>query len=161
MTEEIKSALHEHYKTMRKMHLIGLPSRCIQKSFEELIYGVMRRDSWRPTHISSLAIEEILVGNKRNVQRAHGVMNDRLDRHKRTENILTGKEQSFDKWFKFFVDNDKTVLITRKEHNEKIEFKYEDLVPLPEWSEGLFENSGFSVRIRKGKECEWLRKIDI
>jgi hypothetical protein len=143
------------------MHLIGLPSRCIQKSFEELIYGVMRRDSWRPTHISSLAIEEILVGNKRNVQRAHGVMNDRLDRHKRTENILTGKEQSFDKWFKFFVDNDKTVLITRKEHNEKIEFKYEDLVPLPEWSEGLFENSGFSVRIRKGKECEWLRKIDI
>jgi hypothetical protein len=88
-------------------------------------------------------------------------MNDRLDRHKRTENILTGKEQSFDKWFKFFVDNDKTVLITRKEHNEKIEFKYEDLVPLPEWSEGLFENSGFSVRIRKGKECEWLRKIDI
>jgi len=161
MTEEIKLALHEHYLTMRKMHLIGLPPRCIQKSFEELIYGVMRKNSWRPTHISSLAREEILSGNKRNVQRAHGVMFDRLDRHKRTEKILTGEEQSFDMWFKFFVDNDKTVLITRKEHNEKTKFNYKDLITLPVWSEDLFENAGFSVKIRKGKECEWLKQIDI
>lgn len=161
MKDEIKCALHEHYLTMRKMHLIGLPNRCIQKSFEELIYGVMRKNSWRPTHISVTAKEEILSGNKRNVQRAHGVMNDRLDRHKRTEIILSGDEQSFDEWFNFFVENDKTVLITKKEHNEKTSFKYTDLIALPNWSEGLFENAGFSVRIRKGKECEWLRQIDI
>jgi hypothetical protein len=160
MTEEIKQALHEHYLTMRKMHLIGLPHRCIQKSFEELIYGVMRKNSWRPTHISESAKEEILSGNKRSVQRAHGIMSDRLDRHKRTEIILTGDEQPFDKWFDFFVENDKTVLITKKEHNEKIAFNYTDLITLPNWSEELFENAGFSVRIRKGKECEWLRKND-
>ena len=161
MTEEIKLALHEHYLTMRKMHLIGLPNRCIQKSFEDLINGVMSKDSWRPTHISFSAKEEILAGNKRGVQRAHGVMADRIDRHKRAEIILTGAEQSFDMWFKFFVDNDKTVLITRKEHNEKTKFNYKDLITLPVWSEDLFENAGFSVKIRKGKECEWLKQIDI
>ena len=61
-------------------------------------------------------------------------------------------------WWHFFVEHDKTVLITRKEHGGRKKFTFEDVVKLPDWSEGMFENSGFSVRIRKKTEGVWLNE---
>ena len=138
------------------MHSAGFPKRGGQKSFEELVYSVLGKDSWRPTHISVNALKEYCTGNARNIQRAHGVVPDRLDRIDRTMKLMKGQEKHFDEWWNFFVSQDKTVLITREEHSSGTSYSYENLIPLPSWDLGMFENSGFSVRIRKKTEGVWL-----
>ena len=149
--------LHNHYLNLRNMLAEGFPKRGVQKSFEELVYAVVGKDSWRPTHISKLALQEYAEGSSRNVQRAHGVVGQRLDRYVRTMNLLEKfPTMVFSAWWQYFTEHDKTVLITRKEHGSGKKFKFEELIELPEWSEGLFENSGFSVRIRKKTEGVWL-----
>ena len=150
--------LHEHYRNLRKMLEAGFPKRGVQKSFEELVYSVVGKDSWRPTHISHEALNEYIEGSSRNVQRAHGVVGNRLDRYVRTMNLLeTFPEMVFSAWWQYFTEHDKTVLITRKEHGSGKKFKYEELIPLPDWSDNLFENSGFSVKVRKKSEGVWLQ----
>ncbi len=158
ITDRKKCLLQEHYLNLRKMLTAGFPRRGVQKSFEELVYSVVGKDSWRPTHISEAALEEYVNGSSRNVQRAHGAVGDRLDRYERTMNLLGAyPEQEFEAWWKYFTDHDKTVLITRKEHGSGKRFLWDDLIPLPDWKEGLFENSGFSVKIRKKTEGVWLQ----
>ena len=156
LTNNIRRLLHDHYLNLRKMLKAGVPKRGIQKSFEELVYSVVDKDSWRPTHISEEGINEYAKGNKRNLQRAHGVLGDRLSRYERTMKLLEGEPVSFDTWWDFFIKHDKTVLITKKEHSSGKVFSEKDLIELPPWSNGMFENSGFSVRIRKKKEGVWL-----
>jgi len=134
----------------------GFSKRGVQKSFEELVYSVIDKNSWRPTHISQEAIREYSEGTQRNIQRAHGVVGDRLDRYVRTMILLEDAELSFCDWWSFFNDHDKTVLITRKEHSAGKKYDYSELIDLPPWSLGMFENSGFSVRIRKKTEGMWL-----
>ena len=51
------------------------------------------------------------------------------------------------------------MLITRKEHGAGTMYTESDLVELPQWSEGMFENSGFSVKIRKRTEGVWLHDV--
>lgn len=158
ITRQQKILLHDHYLNLRRMLTAGFPKRGVQKSFEELVYSIVGRNSWRPTHISRKALREYNVGSSRNVQRAHGAVGERLDRYERTMNLLSKyPEQDFDSWWAYFTDHDKTVLITRKEHGSGKRFLWEELIPLPEWDEGLFENSGFSVRVRKKTEGVWLK----
>ncbi len=152
-----RELLQDHYRNLRKMLEAGFPKRGVQKSFEELVYSVVGKDSWRPTHISNEALCEYVEGSSRNVQRAHGVVGNRLDRYVRTMNLLEKfPEMVFSAWWQYFTEHDKTVLITRKEHGSGKKFKYNELIELPAWSEGLFENSGFSVKIRKKSEGVWL-----
>lgn len=152
-----KLLLQEHYLNLRKMLAAGFPKRGVQKSFEELVYSVVGKDSWRPTHISELALDEYITGSSRNVQRAHGVVGNRLDRYERTMNLLEKyPAQEFEDWWEYFTNHDKTVLITRKEHSSGKKFLWDELIPLPSWNEGLFENSGFSVKMRKKSEGVWL-----
>ena len=158
LTPEITNLLHEHYLTMRKMLATGFPRRGVQKSFEALSYSVMTKNSWRPTHISKLAILEYVEGTSRNIQRAHGVLPDRMDRMERTMKLLEGPELEFDRWWYFFTAHDKTVLITRKEHGSGTAYRREELVMLPSWDDDMFYNSGFSVKIRKKTEGVWLKK---
>jgi len=157
LPEEIQDLLHDHYLNLRKMLTAGVPRRGVQKSFEELVYSVVGKNSWRPTHISPEAIKEYVEGNPRNLQRAHGVLGERMDRYTRTLSLLEGKVQTFAEWWDFFIKHDKTVLITRKEHGSGKSFDKQDLIQLPEWVEGMFENSGFSVRIRKKTEGIWIK----
>ena len=156
MNESVKSLLHDHYLNLRKMLNEGIPKRGVQKSFEELVYAIVGKNSWRPTHVSPAAIREYVEGTSRNIQRAHGVYDNRLDRYQRTMLLLEGDEKSFDEWWSFFNKHDKTVLITRAEHGSGKTFLEEELVKLPSWSKGMFENSGFSVRLRKKTEGIWL-----
>ena len=155
--KRIQDLLHSHYLNLRLMLAEGVPARGVQKSFEELVYSIIGKNSWRPTHISCAAVNEYYDGNTRNVQRAHGVFCGRLDRYTRTMNLLKGKEVSFDAWWQYFVKHDKTVLITRKEHGSGKKFTLGELIPLPDWQSGLFENSGFSVRYRKKTEGAWIK----
>jgi hypothetical protein len=158
LDESIAGLLHEHYRNLRKMLRAGVPKRGVQKSFEELVYSVIAKNSWRPTHVSSAAIQSYVDGNPRNIQRAHGVLGERLDRYERTMILLQGDELPFESWWKFFNDHDKTVLITREEHGSGKKFTEADLLDLPHWDHGMFENSGFSVRIRKKTEGKWLHE---
>ena len=70
--------------------------------------------------------------------------------------LLEGEESNFDAWWEFFIKHDKTILITRKEHGTGKKFVEKELVKLPKWQKGMFENSGFSVRLRKKTEGVWL-----
>ena len=158
LTPEITELLHDHYLTMRNMIRAGFPRRGVQKSFEELVYSVMGKNSWRPTHISKLALSECVNGSTRNIQRAHGILSDRMDRMDRTMNILTGSLMPFEVWWRFFTQHDKTILVTRKEHSSGQQFKKSDLIDLPSWEEDMFYNSGFSVKIRKKTEGMWLKE---
>jgi hypothetical protein len=72
--------------------------------------------------------------------------------------LLEGDELPFESWWKFFNDHDKTVLITRQEHGSGKKFTEAELLVLPHWDHGMFENSGFSVRIRKKTEGKWLHE---
>lgn len=150
--------LHEFYLTCRKMLKSGIPRRGVQRGFEELVYSIVGKDAWRPTHVSIEALRACVHGDRRAVQRAHGVLKDRKDRFDRTLGLLEGPEQPFEVWWSDFLHHDKTVLITRTEHSSGKAFQKDELVPTPEWSEGMFENSGFNVRIRKRVELVWMRE---
>ena len=154
----MKELLHNHYLNLRAMLQADVPPRGVQKSFEELVYSIVGRNSWRPTHISPTAVLEYVDGTSRNIQRAHGATGDRLDRYIRTMNLLQGPELDFNSWWDYFIEHDKTVLITRKEHGSGKKFIGAELIPLPDWSLGMFENSGFSVRLRKKTEGKWLHE---
>lgn len=157
-TKVQRELLDAHYRNLREMIPAGIPKRGVQKSFEELVYCIIGKDSWRPTHISESAIAEYVEGNPRNIQRAHGAVGNRLDRYERTMNLLEKfPVLTFPAWWQYFTEHDKTVLLTRKEHGSGKRFEYHELIPLPDWSEGLFENSGFSVKMRKKTEGAWIK----
>jgi len=155
----MREELHEHYMSMRRKQTAGFTQRGVQKSFEELIYSVLGRNSWRPTHISRRAILEYLQNGKNNIQRAHGTLPNRLDRHERTAILLdpTTCPVTFEVWWRFFLEHDKTVLVTRAEHSSGSLLTKSELIDLPDPSEEMFDNAGFSVRLRKTVEGVWLR----
>ena len=164
MSPEIKNLLHHHYLTMRKMLAAGFPRRGVQKSFEELVYSVMGKNSWRPTHITWSALESIVKCHQgyrkaNNIQRAHGILPGRMDRIDRTITMLSKDVMAFDEWWHFFTHHDKTILVTRTEHSMGDLFEESDLIELPKWDDDMFYNSGFSVKIRKKTEGVWLKKI--
>ena len=163
LTPEIKSLLHDHYLTMRRMLEAGFPRRGVQKSFEELVYSVMGKNSWRPTHITFAALESIVKCHQgyrkvNNIQRAHGILPDRMDIMDRTINMLSSELMTFDEWWHYFTHHDKTILVTRREHSSGKLFKESSLIKLPRWEDDMFYNSGFSVKIRKKTEGVWLNK---
>ena len=157
LNEKLKQALHNHYLTMREFYDIGIKFSSIQRSFENLL-NLDSKNSWRPTHISLNAAKEIISGNTRNIQRAHGIVPDRLDRINRAKVLFSGPIQKFDEWYKFYCYHDKTILITKLEHNENIKFDYENLIKLPDWNRNMFQCGSFSVNIRKKTEIKWLKE---
>jgi len=162
LTEEIKPLLHKHYLNMRNAVQAGLNGHLVQKSFEELLGAITLTDSWRPTHISRLAVKTLTdqsihyVLRTKQIRRAHGQVMGRIERYDRTIEILTGQCEPFEVWWPFFLEHDKTVLITRSEHNNKVVFDINDMIELPPWNENLFENGSKSIKIRKGAEISWL-----
>lgn len=125
-------------------------------AFDALAFSVLGKDAWRPTHISRAAMAAYASGNNKEVQRAHGALSGRYDRHRRTQVLMTGPELEFDTWWKFALDHDKTVLLTKQEHGSKKVFLEEELFPLPPWPLGMFDNAGKTVRFRKSIELRWV-----
>jgi hypothetical protein len=159
-TKSEKEKLQRFYLASRSLIQDNIvPDVCVQRSFEEAIAGFQGEDVWRPTHISILACDEAVNGSIKNIQRAHGVVGDRLDRYDRTLTILKGEEQDFDSWWKFWREHDATVLITKKEHSSNVRFAYDDLIPLPDPSLRMFVRSGFSFKMRKKFEIKWIQTV--
>ena len=161
LTESQKTFLQSWYDSCRNalnVHNVNIAS--VQLSFESVVLSFFpKKGAWRPTHISSAAAEEILKGRKSNIQRAHGALEGRLDRRKRTESILRGPHQAFESWFGFFEEHDKTVLVTKEEHHkQKKVFKESELIKLPDWKEDMFTDGSKSIRLRLSKELKWLRE---
>ena len=120
--------------------------------------GFLSENTWRPTHISRVALREAVKGNPKNLQRAHGVVGNRKDRYTRTVEILSKNCKSFEGWWDFYKEHDATVLITKEEHAANRSYVFEELVALPDNSRGMFERSGFSFKMRKKVELAWLRQ---
>lgn len=154
-----KAAMHEFYLASRKLLNAGVvPPICVQRSFESALSGILGENCWRPTHMSPAAAQEIVRGFASSVQRAHGVLNDRLDRYDRTIQILTSPAQEFEDWWEFYKKHDATVLITREEHSTGRRFVEKELIPIPHDARGLFINSGFSFKMRKKVELKWVKQ---
>lgn len=157
-TQFEKESFQQFYVSCRRLLSQNVVSKIsAQKAFEEAIHGFTRENSWRPTHISLAAAKEAVIGNSKNIQRAHGVLKDRMDRYDRTISLLEGYEQPFDSWWKFYIHHDATVMITREEHGLGKTFNAEELIELPPTHLGMFVSSGFSFKMRKKMEIAWLR----
>lgn len=156
-TKSEKEKLHKFYLATRSLLESGVvPVWAAQRGFEETMGGFLDVHTWRPTHVSWAAAEELLNGGYKNVQRAHGI-GGRLDRYERTVQVLTGPETTFDEWWNFYTDHDATVLITKKEHSTNKQFDLQTLIELPPHPHGMFVRAGFSFKVRKKVELVWLR----
>lgn len=154
----VKEKLHGFYLTSRALVESDIvPVMSAQRSFEEVMNGFIGEDTWCPTHVSWSAAEEILFGDYKNVQRAHGI-GGRLDRYDRTIQLLTGPLRSFDEWWAFYVEHDATVLVTKKEHSTGVSFNLDEIISLPPRPHGMFVSAGFSYKVRKKVEIVWLRE---
>jgi len=157
LTSAQKRAMQDFYLACRELLRGGVvPPVCVQRAFESATCGLTGVNTWRPTHISAAAMVEITEGSISNVQRAHGVLADRMDRYDRTLAVLTDDERPFDSWWAFYCHHDATVLITKEEHASGRKFSESELWELPPPERGMFENSGFSFKMRKGKELSWI-----
>lgn len=156
-TRDEAANLQEFYLSTRKLLSSGVvPPWAAQRGFDETLGGFLGDLTWRPTHISWDALEDLVSGNTRNVQRAHGI-GGRLDRYDRTLRLLTGAEQQFDEWWCFYLEHDATVLITKREHSTGKQFDLDKLVALPPQPNGMFVRAGFSFKVRKKVEIAWLQ----
>ncbi len=153
-----RKALDDFYHSMRLLLKQGIPRRGAQRSFEELLYSVIGKEAWRPTHITKQALKEYVEGTNKKIQRSHGTYGDRLDRFDRTLTLLEGDIMPFEKWWEFFLYHDKTVLMTREEHGSGTKPTKEQLIQTPAMIDGYFENSGFNARIRKKVELVWMEE---
>jgi hypothetical protein len=162
-TDEQIPFLQAHYHNCRDLYASCLFSESsIIKLFEALPYSVLGEDAWRPTHITLAAREAILTDWARrfqSVQRAHGVLPGRVDRHVRTLQILQGPATDWETWWESFVSNDATVLCTRTEHSRGDRWTETELIPLPPPETGLFMTRGFTVRLSARGEGAWLRQL--
>jgi hypothetical protein len=155
-----KDLLQNFYVSSRALLAGGVvPAWGVQRSFEEAMSGYMGDEVWRPSHISRSAAHEIMCGSYKNVQRAHGVVGNRLDRYQRTVSILTGEEKAFDSWWSFWKEHDSTVLITRSEHGSNRRFTFEELIEIPREPHVFFVRAGFSFKVRKKVEIAWLKTV--
>ena len=158
-TQFEKESFQQFYLACRRLLSQNVVLKiAVQKALEEAIHGFTRQNSWRPTHISHAAAIDAINGNSKNIQRAHGILEDRLDRHDRTIQILEGFEQPFEDWWKFYMQHDSTIMITKEEHGSGKIFKVEDLIELPPSDQDLFTSAGFGFKMRKKFEIAWLRK---
>jgi len=168
VSEDLAEMYHSWYIECRKLTTSKkIPFAAIQAAFEHVTMSNHGRDCWRPTHITENAVRSFVYNlyrkDKRfSVQRAHGSVEGRLGRRERTLEILSGPERTFDQWWQFLFDHDKTVLMTKHEHHlERKIYKEQDLYELPDWTEGMFDNAGKNVRIRVAKELKWLKELAI
>lgn len=159
----LRPLLHDHYLSMRSLWAQPeMPRQGVQRGFEGVVYGVLGKLSWRPTHISPAAVRAILGDWPRRgslVQRAHGVLPGRVGRAERTAALMGGEELPFEAWWRLYVEGDSTILITRGEHGSGRGMTEDELIVLPPPEEGLFLSSGFGVAMSAGREGAWLRSV--
>lgn len=157
MKQEEQQRLHQFYLASRDLICSNIvPKISVQRSFDGVLEGFRREDSWRPSHVTYAAAARLVTGNTNGIQRAHGIMQGRMDRYERTMLILTGPEQDFDDWWGIWTSNDATVLVTREEHIVNRKLGPEEVVPIPP-ELNLFGTGGFSFKFRKKYELAWLK----
>ena len=113
----LRPLIQENYLNMRALwRCPDMPRRGVQKSFEELLYGVLGPDAWRSSHASEGAVAAMVEdwdGRAKLINRAHGVLPGSVDRSVRTTAILSGGEEELEVWWPKFVQGDTTVIVTR------------------------------------------------
>lgn len=157
-TQPEKENLQKFYVSMRSLlNSELLPAWGVQRSFEEMMNGYMGEYMWHPSHISKVALEAVANGEKKVLQRAHGVIEGKLDRYTRTTKMLRD-DLTFEEWFNFYVEHDASVILTRTEHNSNKKFAVEELISLPARPHNMFLMRGFTFSLRKNVEVVWAKQ---
>ena len=157
-SQEKKEAIHAIYKEIfkRKEPL----NSDYQKKAQSLMTYLFAWEnwSWRVEGISKKAFEQI-TGQK------SGSLSKGLVRHhfleggrsKTYSDLLSGNEPlSLEEFFQYFWERDRTVILTRNEHDTEKNINGLKVMRL-DWKEGYFQNSGLiGFKVRKNTEREYL-----
>ena len=111
-------------------------------------------DNWIVTGVTKEALKVFEQHNFRKVSRMGINRSHLVDRHVTYTTMLEGPEMTAEEWWKFYRDNDKTVLATSSE-NMTNTFSHAYTVD-PEL--GLFRTSGFAWKHNKA-EAEFLEEM--
>ena len=165
LTPQDKISVHKIYLAFRALATTDImKENKVFSAFEDLMAGIIDKDTWRPMFVSPAAVGQMLADRKAaKVRRAHGVIPGTLTRYQRTYQILKGPELDFDSWWKFYTANDWTVLVTTDEHNDGITFPQSSLIPVDHSTllGKLFDDAGFAPSCRVKTELKWLKSLRV
>ena len=151
--EKIKIELYNIYKSILK-------SSVSDNKKEKMLNSIFGFEpwSWRVVGISKEAIREFEENNFNykpgTFQRDHYFQARYITLRKMLESIMP-----FDDWWKWHWDNDRTILITKTEHNKK-SYNYERDIVSIDWTLGYFQSgSTMGFKYAKKREGEFLKSI--
>ena len=154
-SEPIKKQIYELYCAIYK-------STLSPNKKEKMLNSIFGYEpwSWRVVGISKNAIREFAKNNfnykSGTFQRDHHFQPRYVTLRKMLENIMP-----YDKWWPWFWDNDRTLLVTKEEHNKKSYDPKKDIISI-DWQLGYFESGatmGFNYKKKnEGKFIEGLAK---
>tara|TARA_B100002049_G_C15853040_1_gene280094 strand:+ start:70 stop:567 length:498 start_codon:yes stop_codon:yes gene_type:complete len=151
--EDIKKEIYELYKAVYKCSL--------KKNHKiKILRNIFTYEpwSWRVVGISKKALREFA---KNNFNYKTGTFNRD---HCFQPAVTTMKEMlkkfmSYEEWWTWFWNNDKTVLVTITEHNKKSYKFKDDIIPI-DWKLGYFQCAeAIGFKYRKKNEGKFLERL--
>ena len=118
--------------------------------------------AWKPwtmrvVGISLQAVKDIYSkssNHAKGLQRDHFIQDRKL-----TYSEMVDNELSYDQWFKLYWENDKTIIMTKEEHNKKNNGRKNVKIYPLDWEEGYFAcNDLIGFKCRKTIEVYYLRR---
>jgi hypothetical protein len=120
-----------------------------------------RNWSWRVVGISESAINHIKVQDYSDF--AKGLVRDHFvqDRDKTYSKMLSVNSRlDFDEWWNLFWQNDRTIILTKDEHNKSENYRKKLLCFRLNWSDGYFScNPLIGFKCRKTIEGEFIKNL--
>jgi hypothetical protein len=150
-----KKVLYAGFLKIREIE--GLPIQTKHRMLWEMLgMNGQNKDFWRVVGITELAYTKIVENDYKlpkgtghnKINRSH--INDRMATSKV---MLEGPLMDIDTWWKFYKNNDVTVLATATENKSKEKEVIKYKVP-----SGLFETQGFAARVGP-EEVEFLKGL--
>ena len=151
--DKIKEELHNIYKAI-------LESSVSSNKKEKMLNSVFGFEpwSWRVVGISKIAINEFKNNNfnykSGTFQRDHYFQARYVTLRKMLEKLMP-----LDDWWNWYWENDKTILVTKTEHNKKSYNFNKDIIEI-DWSLGYFESgSTLGFNYTKKREVLFLKSL--
>ena len=163
MTNEVKKAEPPSDQIKKELYSIYesiLKSSVSLNKKERMLNSIFGFEpwSWRVVGISKEAIKEFKDNNfnykSGTFQRDHYFQDRYITMRKMLEKLMPLGD-----WWNWFWENDKTILITKTEHNKK-SYDYErDIIPI-DWTLGYFESGPIlGFKYAKKREGEFLKTL--
>lgn len=114
----------------------------------------LNEDHWQVIGITEKALDVFVENNFKRVSRMGINRSHLVDRHKTYTIMLDGDLMSLDEWWKFYRQNDKTILATSAENTTNNFSRTFEVDP----ALGLFKQKGFAWSHKK-PEIEFLQQL--